>query len=155
MGQQQLLLIILGVIIVGVAVVIGINLFNANEKTAEIDNVTIQLQSMASMAQTYYKKPITNGGGGRNFDGWAPPLQNPGTGSAPHISAGSNAIFVSNYQGRVGIYSMILDEEGQLLNIKSWDRETGGTANSPSESAVWVITLVVNSTSISTTVEVK
>jgi hypothetical protein len=50
---------------------------------------------------------------------------------------------------------MILDEEGQLLNIKSWDRETGGTANSPSESAVWVITLVVNSTSISTTVEVK
>jgi hypothetical protein len=29
MGQQQLLLIVLGVIVVGIAVVVGINLFNA------------------------------------------------------------------------------------------------------------------------------
>ena len=30
MGQQQLLLIVLGVIVVGIAVVVGINLFSAN-----------------------------------------------------------------------------------------------------------------------------
>ena len=35
MGQQQLLLIVLGVIVVGIAVVVGINLFNANAEYAE------------------------------------------------------------------------------------------------------------------------
>jgi hypothetical protein len=34
LGQQQLLLIVLGVIIVGVAVVVGINLFNAHARIA-------------------------------------------------------------------------------------------------------------------------
>jgi hypothetical protein len=30
MGQQQLLLIVLGVIVVGIAIAVGISLFNAN-----------------------------------------------------------------------------------------------------------------------------
>ncbi len=34
MGQQQLLLIVLGVIVVGIAVVVGINLFNANAEAS-------------------------------------------------------------------------------------------------------------------------
>ena len=39
MGQQQLLLIVLGVIVVGIAVVVGTKLFNANAVSSNRDGV--------------------------------------------------------------------------------------------------------------------
>ena len=73
MGQQQLLLIVLGVIIVGIAVVVGINLFNANATNANRDAVVSDLNNLGAMAQQFYKKPISMGGGGNTFTGWAIP----------------------------------------------------------------------------------
>ena len=70
MGQQQLLLIVLGVIIVGIAVVVGINLFNANAETATQDSLVSQGTNLGAMAQQYYKKPIAMGGGGNSFVGF-------------------------------------------------------------------------------------
>lgn len=67
MGQQQLLLIVLGVIIVGIAVVVGINLFNANAETSTQDSIVSQGTSLGAMAQQYYKKPVAMGGGGNSF----------------------------------------------------------------------------------------
>ena len=69
MGQQQLLLIVLGVIIVGIAVVVGINLFNANAKEAAKDGVVSDCTNLGAMAQQYYKKPTSMGGGGNTFTG--------------------------------------------------------------------------------------
>jgi hypothetical protein len=67
MGQQQLLLIVLGVIIVGIAIVVGINLFNANAETSTQDSIVSQGTNLGAMAQQYYKKPIALGGGGNSF----------------------------------------------------------------------------------------
>lgn len=67
MGQQQLLLIVLGVIIVGIAVVVGINLFNANAETSTQDSIVSQGTNIGAMAQQYYKKPKAMGGGGGSF----------------------------------------------------------------------------------------
>ncbi len=61
MGQQQLLLIVLGVIIVGIAVVVGINLFNANAEEAAKDGVVSDCTNLGAMAQQHYKKPWING----------------------------------------------------------------------------------------------
>ena len=69
MGQQQLLLIVLGVIIVGIAVVVGINLFNANAEEAAKDGVVSDCTNLGAMAQQYYKKPASMGGGANTFDG--------------------------------------------------------------------------------------
>jgi hypothetical protein len=71
MGQQQLLLIVLGVIIVGIAVVVGINLFSANAVSANRDGVVADLTNLGSMAQQYYRKPVAMGGGGYTFTGWS------------------------------------------------------------------------------------
>jgi hypothetical protein len=68
MGQQQLLLIVLGVIIVGIAIVVGINLFNANAEESAIDTVVSEGTNIAALAQQYYKKPVALGGGGNAFD---------------------------------------------------------------------------------------
>ena len=65
MGQQQLLLIVLGVIVVGIAVVVGINLFNASSVEANRDGVVSDLNNLGAMAIQFYKKPVSMGGGGR------------------------------------------------------------------------------------------
>src|SRR5512141_277062 len=67
MGQQQLLLIVLGVIVVGIAVVVGINLFNANAETSAQDSIVSQGTNIGALAQQYYKKPVAMGGGGHDF----------------------------------------------------------------------------------------
>ena len=73
MGQQQLLLIVLGVIIVGIAVVVGINLFTANAVSSNRDGVVADLNSLGAMAQQHYRKPTAMGGGGYTFTGWTVP----------------------------------------------------------------------------------
>lgn len=71
MGQQQLLLIVLGVIIVGIAVAVGINMFSSSAVDANRDAVTADLAHLGSKAQQFYKKPTTMGGGGGDFNGFA------------------------------------------------------------------------------------
>jgi len=73
MGQQQLLLIVLGVIIVGIAVVVGINVFTASSSQANRDAVIADLTTIASMAQQYYRKPVALSGGGNTFTGFRMP----------------------------------------------------------------------------------
>ena len=70
MGQQQLLLIVLGVIIVGIAVVVGINLFNANARESTKDTMVSEATNIGAMAQQYFKKPVALGGGGNTFVGF-------------------------------------------------------------------------------------
>jgi len=75
MGQQQLLLIVLGVIIVGIAVVVGINVFTASAASSNRDAVIADLTTIGSMAQGYYRKPTALGGGNNSFTGWVVPAQ--------------------------------------------------------------------------------
>ena len=75
MGQQQLLLIVLGVIVVGIAVVVGINLFTANAVSANRDGVVADLNNIGSNAMQYYRKPTAMGGGGYTFTGWTIPVE--------------------------------------------------------------------------------
>ena len=69
MGQQQLLLVILVTIIVGIATVVAINTFGAASESANMDAVNNDLASIASSAQGYYMKPGMLGGGGKSFTG--------------------------------------------------------------------------------------
>lgn len=73
MGQQQLLLIVLGVIIVGVAVITAIALFRANAIENKRDIVLNETMNIAMLAQEYYKKPKLLGGGGGSFTDWKMP----------------------------------------------------------------------------------
>ena len=67
MGQQQLLLIVLGVIIVGIAIAVGISMFKSNAQSSNRDQVINDLNNLAAKAQQYYRKPISMAGGGQSF----------------------------------------------------------------------------------------
>lgn len=70
MGQQQLLLIVLGVILVGVAVVLGIQYFGVGAEEGAKDELVAHSTTIAANAQEWYKKPIAMGGGGNSFTGF-------------------------------------------------------------------------------------
>ena len=75
MGQQQLLLIVLGVIVVGIAVILGITIFRQNAIDQKRTLITNENITLAMTAIEYYKKPVMLGGGGRSFTGWVVPVQ--------------------------------------------------------------------------------
>ncbi|MBL1212636.1 MAG: hypothetical protein HND52_04640 [Ignavibacteriae bacterium] len=95
MGQQQLLLIVLGVIIVGIAVVVGINVFTASSEEAAKDAVVSDCTTIGAMAQQYYRKPTAMAGGGNSFVGFSVPaalLSNAnGSYAASGATGGANA----------------------------------------------------------------
>ena len=62
-----MMLIVVGLIIVGIAVAIGINMFEANEIEANRSALIQDLQSLASKAQQFYMKPSYLSGGNRDF----------------------------------------------------------------------------------------
>jgi hypothetical protein len=67
MGQQQLILLILGVIIIGVAVAVGITMFQDNAVNENRDSVSNDLINLAARAQQLYRRPVGLGGGGSSF----------------------------------------------------------------------------------------
>ncbi len=67
MGQQQLLLIVLGVIIVGISILVGIKMFESSAASANLEAVINDLMQLGAKAQQYYLKPIEMDGGGYSF----------------------------------------------------------------------------------------
>jgi hypothetical protein len=75
MGQQQLLLIVLAVIIVGLAIAVSVVLFRANAIEGKRDILIEETTSIGLMALQYFKKPTEIGGGGKSFAGFTIPPQ--------------------------------------------------------------------------------
>ena len=69
MGQQQLLLLVLSAIIVGVSIMIGINMFTSSAVQANQDAVVQDCMMIAARAQEWWRKPAAMGGGNRTFTG--------------------------------------------------------------------------------------
>jgi hypothetical protein len=69
-GSQQLLLIILGTVVMGVMVLVGIGLFIDHASATNRDAVASDLVHAASVAQAYQRRPVILGGGGGSFAGF-------------------------------------------------------------------------------------
>ena len=75
MGQQQLLLIVLAIIVVGISIAVSIQLFRSNAIEAKRDVLIEETTSLGYMAIQYFKKPAEMGGGSKSFIGWKIPSQ--------------------------------------------------------------------------------
>jgi len=90
LGQQQLLLIVLGIIVVGLAIFLGITLFRANAIESKRNNITNDLVNLAAIAQQYYLRPQALGGGNQTFLGWSIPPELKTTGNGNYKEKVSN-----------------------------------------------------------------
>jgi len=75
MGTQQLLLIILGVLIVGVAIAVGLMLFSSQSNQAAKDLMVNDLNHIAAQAYQFKSKTVSMGGGDGSYTSYAIPLQ--------------------------------------------------------------------------------
>ena len=70
MGQQQLLLIVLSVIVVGVSMATGINMFQTNAVEQNRQALIADCMSYGSKAQRFLRTPASLSGGGQDFNGF-------------------------------------------------------------------------------------
>lgn len=69
MGTQQLLLIAVGVVIIGIMIAVGLFMFRDQAAATARDSISNDLVALATASQKYYRRPSTFGGGGNSFGG--------------------------------------------------------------------------------------
>jgi len=67
MAQQQLLLIILGTIIIGVSIYLGVLLFASSNNDTNREQIIADLQEMGTEAYSFIYRPVMMGGGGGSY----------------------------------------------------------------------------------------
>ncbi|MBU1422129.1 MAG: hypothetical protein KKG06_02920 [Bacteroidetes bacterium] len=90
MGQQQLLLIILGVIIVGIAIAVAITLYDSWSVISNKDALMNDLHNTSVSAYAFYMKVKIMGGGGGSYSGFDLPagLKSNANGDIAFVTAG-------------------------------------------------------------------
>ena len=73
MGQQQLLLIVLGVLIVGMSIYGGVRVMDDFNQDNDRDLLISQMLTIVSEARKYSAKPTYLGGGEGSLTGFTPP----------------------------------------------------------------------------------
>jgi hypothetical protein len=91
MGQQQLLLIILGVIIVGIAIAVGLSLFTANSIQANKDAIINDVNNLAANAYQYRIRTASMGGGNNSYVGYVIPTRLQSNSNATYLQSGATA----------------------------------------------------------------
>lgn len=69
MGSQQLLLIVVGVVLVGIMVAVGVDMFKDQASSTNRDSIANDLANFALQAQKFYRRPVSMKGGGHSFNG--------------------------------------------------------------------------------------
>ena len=109
MGQQQLLLLVVGIVIVGLAVVVGIQAFGENQQKSNADALVNDLVRIAGDAQAWGLRPTVFGGGGGTF-----------------LDIGFDALGLSGirdrYQNSVGDYELVQVDKREF-SISACDLE--------------------------------
>lgn len=68
MGQQQLLLVILVSVIVGLASIVAINTFQSAAEESNFDAIRQDILQAQAMASGYIRKPLDMNGGGGSYE---------------------------------------------------------------------------------------
>ncbi len=91
MGQQQLLLIILGVIIVGIAIAVGLSLFSAQSVQSNKDAIINDLNNLAAYCYQFKIRPTSMGGGSNSYVGCTIPTKLSSNANATYAFSAASA----------------------------------------------------------------
>ena len=120
MGQQQLLLIILGVIIVGIAIAVGISMFSSGSVQSNKDGIINDLNNLAANGYQYRIRPTTMGGGGGGYTGYLIPTKLASNENGAYVTTSVSASSIT-FQGTssqgYGTVIAVLDSTGKLGNF--------------------------------------
>ncbi|MGA2623463.1 MAG: hypothetical protein ABSF91_06365 [Bacteroidota bacterium] len=118
MGQQQLLLILLGIIIVGAAIAVGILVYSSQSVESNRDSLVGDINNVSAAAWGYYMRAQILGGGGGSFLGFVPPqvLVVNDDGNITYIVAadGKSVTFTAVSKYGYGTIQTSVDVQGKL-----------------------------------------
>jgi hypothetical protein len=119
MGQQQLVLIILGVIVVGIAIAVGISLFFGTSVTSNRDAIVNDLLNISQYAYRYRLRPEPMGGGGRSYNGlFIPPsMADNDNASYAFVTTPNTVTFTATSKFGYGTVVVIADSVGNTGNF--------------------------------------
>jgi hypothetical protein len=111
MGQQQILLIVLSVILVGIAIAVGISMFRAQARNSNLDGIISDLNNLGSIAYQYKIRPVSMGGGGGEYD---------------------------NFDGENGYFANLPDEMKKTDNLSADDTYQALVTGEGAAAIVWI-----------------
>ena len=117
MGSQQILLIILGLLVVGVAIAVGIGLFSASSISSNRDDIINDLMNLGQYAYRYKLKPEPMGGGGRSYVGFVIPqvlVENDNASYTTIAIASRSVTLQADSKFGYGSITVVLDSTGML-----------------------------------------
>jgi hypothetical protein len=119
MGQQQLIVIILGVIIVGIAIAVGISLFFGTSVTSNRDAIINDMLNIGQYAYRYRLRPEPLGGGGRSYIGLFVPanLSDNDNATYTYEVTANTVIFTATSKFGFGNVVVHLDSVGNTSNF--------------------------------------
>jgi hypothetical protein len=110
MGQQQLLLIILGVIIVGIAIAVGLSLFSAQSVASNKDSIVNDIANLAATSYQYRIRPASMGGGGGSYAGYT---------ITSKLSSNDNATYTCTVQAPDGVTFVGTSVNGTVTGVQN------------------------------------
>jgi hypothetical protein len=118
MGQQQLLLLIFGVIIVGVTIAVSSTMYDSSSISSNKDGIISSMMTLASNAYEFRLRPVIMGGGGGKYSGYIIPERlrsnDDGSFTTASVSKGSITFKGVSLQNAVNTITVILDSTGTL-----------------------------------------
>jgi hypothetical protein len=118
MGQQQLLLVILGLLIVGIAIASALGLFASEEVEQNKEAIRHDILNIAIYAKRYYLRPVTMGGGSRSFVGFTIPTKLLSTDNGTYslgTTSKTDVIFIGVSKTHpANTMTVVLDSRGKL-----------------------------------------
>lgn len=117
MGQQQIMLVILGVIIVGIAIAVGIAQFGSESVSSNKDALINDLNNLSINAYQFKMLPTSMGGGSGSYTRYTIPLklQSNADGTfAVSTVAAARLTFVATSAIGYGTITTVCDSAGSL-----------------------------------------
>lgn len=141
MGQQQLLLIVLSVIIVSIAVAVGVNRFQSDAMESNRQALISELLHHAALAQGYFRTPQQYGGGEQNFNGFTL------TTSEQSTATGDFEVTATLPTGAAAVTAGgSISASATTIYIAASGRETGNDGTNPVKAFVTISLNTISST---------
>jgi len=119
-GTQQLMFIILGVLIIGIAIAAGVSMFNAQTVAFNRDSIISEMNELAAHAYAFRGRLRSMGGGQGDYSTYSVPSSLATTGSATYsvtqASQNSLTILAVSTQDPINTIQVLIDSEGKLEN---------------------------------------
>jgi hypothetical protein len=96
MGQQQLLLLVLTAIMVGVGVLLGVDMFQESAAQANLDAVMQDCMTFVAKAQAWYRYPMVVGGGGQDYTNFSWGDINLSPDAGPYVNENGSYVISGN-----------------------------------------------------------